>query len=49
MSIFTVCGHEQGKRTPNDEQRTTIAKASGVPPKVLIAFGITNPMKLSTT
>lgn len=41
-SIFTVCGHEQGKRTPNDEQRTAIAKAPGVPPKALIAFDSTN-------
>lgn len=43
VSIFTVRGYEQGKRTPNDEQRVAIAKVLGVPPEVLTDFGITNP------
>ncbi|WP_169726176.1 helix-turn-helix domain-containing protein [Atopobium fossor] len=43
VSVFTVRGYEQGKRTPNDEQRVAIAKALDVPPEVLIDFGITNP------
>lgn len=36
-----IRAYEQGKRTPNDEQRTVIAKALGVPQEVLNDFGIT--------
>lgn len=43
VSVFTVRAYEQGKRTPNDEQRIAMAKALGVPAEVLLDFGITNP------
>lgn len=43
VSVFTIRGYEQGKRTPNDEQRVFIAKTLGVAPEVLTDFGITNP------
>ncbi len=42
-SVFTVRAYEQGKRTPNEEQRAAISQALGVPVETLSDFGIADP------